>query len=124
MYKLTNSSSIIRIEDNASIPMDESNRDYQAYLEWKQSNIPFPADPEPKPKLQPLSPAQVRLVLDQFGLLDSVESAVATGNKTLQIEWHNRISFERDNQLLLSMATALKITDKQLDQMFAIGITL
>ena len=32
---------IVRIEDNASIPIDESNKDYQAYLEWvAEGNTP------------------------------------------------------------------------------------
>jgi hypothetical protein len=29
-----NDKMIIRIEDNAFIPMDEANTDYQAYLKW------------------------------------------------------------------------------------------
>ena len=38
MYKLRNlplgGQDIIRIEDGASIPMNEGNTDYQAYLKW------------------------------------------------------------------------------------------
>ena len=32
--KTTTEESIIRKEDNAFIPMDEANTDYQEYLEW------------------------------------------------------------------------------------------
>ena len=36
---------IIRIEDNAYIPFDPANTDYQAYLEWlAEGNEPLPAD--------------------------------------------------------------------------------
>jgi len=36
---------ICRVEDNAFIPMDESNTDYQAYLKWlAEGNTPEPAD--------------------------------------------------------------------------------
>jgi hypothetical protein len=36
---------ILRLEDNANIPMDEDNRDYQEYLEWvAQGNTPLPPD--------------------------------------------------------------------------------
>ena len=51
MYKLQPKSSlgesktIQRLSDNAYIPMDEANTDYQAYLKWvAEGNTPLPAD--------------------------------------------------------------------------------
>ena len=50
MYKLApkyheKNTSIIRLEDNAFIPFDNDNVDYQKYLEWvSQGNQPEPAD--------------------------------------------------------------------------------
>ena len=52
MYKLINDSitgqplSVIqRLADNAFIPMDADNTDYQAYLKWvAEGNKPTPAD--------------------------------------------------------------------------------
>jgi hypothetical protein len=36
---------IIRLLDNASIPFDPANTDYQAYLKWlEEGNTPLPAE--------------------------------------------------------------------------------
>ncbi len=50
MYKLVNSNglqSLVRIEDNVSIPFDEANTDYQEYIKWTKAspkNVAEPAD--------------------------------------------------------------------------------
>jgi hypothetical protein len=47
MYKLYafNEHCVIRLEDNAMIPFDPANVDYQAYLKWlEEGNTPLPAD--------------------------------------------------------------------------------
>ena len=46
MYKLTPSPiTILRLADNAFIPTDPDNTDYQAYLKWvAEGNTPEPAD--------------------------------------------------------------------------------
>ena len=50
MYKLIKNlqgeiSSIFRLEDNAVIPFDLANTDYQQYLAWlAESNQPLPPD--------------------------------------------------------------------------------
>jgi hypothetical protein len=50
-YQLTNGDCIVRCADNAFIPFDDANIDYQAYQAWlDEGNTPLPA-PEPE-KLQ------------------------------------------------------------------------
>lgn len=45
-YKLTNVSSIIRVDDGSNIPADPANCDYAEYQEWLAAgNTPDPADP-------------------------------------------------------------------------------
>jgi hypothetical protein len=48
MYKLRkflNNQDIVRLSDNACIPFDPDNTDYQEYLKWvAEGNEPLPAD--------------------------------------------------------------------------------
>jgi len=47
MYKLINQQVVFRIADNAFIPFDPDNTDYQAYLKWvAEGNTPLPAENE------------------------------------------------------------------------------
>jgi len=56
-YQLTSGDTIVRLTDNAFIPPDPANTDYQQYLKWlEEGNTPLPPDPIPEP--EPLTPQQ------------------------------------------------------------------
>jgi hypothetical protein len=47
-YAKTDTTSVIRLSDNAFIPFDPANTDYVAYLKWlEEGNVPLPADEPP-----------------------------------------------------------------------------
>jgi hypothetical protein len=52
-YQLTPYGDILRLADNAFIPPDPANTDYQEFLAWQaEGNAPEPApEPEPAPVL-------------------------------------------------------------------------
>jgi len=44
-YQLTNGNTVFRLADNAFIPQEPANTDYQEYLAWlAEGNEPLPAD--------------------------------------------------------------------------------
>lgn len=77
--------------------------------------------PPPPPVVvvpQVISMRQARLALHGAGLLDDVEAAVAQADKTVQIEYEYATELHRQWPTLLVLATALGLTDAQLDALF------
>ena len=74
--------------------------------------------------LQPLSAWQVRKVLTQLGLRDSVETAVAASTQATKDAWNHAEPFHRDDPILNAMGASLGMTASQLDDLFTLGITL
>lgn len=73
--------------------------------------------------------AQARAALILAGLIDRVQPAIDAiadqlQRALVQSDWDNRLTFERDNATLLALATALGLTDAQLDDLFVQGAKL
>lgn len=84
----------------------------------------IPTAEEKRALLPALSPAQLRLALDQLGLLDKAQAVVDAGDKKLKIGWEFETELPRDKPIINDIADALGLTDEQLDNVFTIGATL
>jgi hypothetical protein len=120
MYKLTtNGDQIIRLEDNAFIPMVGGNRDYQEYLDWvAEGNTAAAADPVVVPVPSTITMRQCRLQLLADGDLAAVETAIGASTQEAQIEWQFASTVERDNVLFQTIATQLSKTEADIDTFF------
>ena len=70
------------------------------------------------------TPRQARLALQQAGLLDAVTAWIASADATTQIEWEFALEVRRDWLPILACATALGLSEAQLDALFAQAATL
>ena len=65
-----------------------------------------------------VSRLQARVALLQAGLLPQVEAAVAAADPIIQMAWAEAIEFRRYSPAILGLASALGLTDTQLDDLF------
>ena len=78
----------------------------------------------PPPSVTQISPRQIRMALTQMGLRNAVEAVVAAGDQNLKDWYEFSTYFDRNHPQVLAMATALNVTDAQVDALFDLAATL
>lgn len=61
---------------------------------------------------------QMQLALLGAGLLDAIESFVASQDRAVQISWSAAKDFHRNDPMLAGMAQAFGLTSEQVDEIF------
>ena len=80
--------------------------------------------PQPAPIPQSVTMRQARLALLAAGLLSTVETAIGGAGPAAAIEWEYAQEVQRGSGLVPAMATALGLTDAQIDALFVQAATL
>jgi len=125
MYQLTDfSNTILRLADQAWIPTDPLNRDYQQYLQWlSEGNQPLPA---PVIKvIYSCSPWQIRKALNEINKRQTVEEAVAaSGDIMIKDGWEFATEFVSNDQFVIAMGQIIGMDEDQVADLINHASTL
>lgn len=87
---------------------------------WRQTWIVEPIPPAPVPG--EVTRRQAKIVLSRAGLLSKADVAIAAmegqPGEEARIDWADASTFRRDNPLIAGMASALGLSDDQVDTLF------
>ena len=121
MYQVLDEMRVLRLEDNAIIPVCDENTDYQAYLVWVQDGgVALPPTPIAPLVPQSVTRYQARAALLQAGLLSAVEDYFAALPETslARLAWQEAPTVNRASDALESAVAALGLKGEQLDELF------
>ena len=79
---------------------------------------------DPPAPIPTVSAWQIRKALNQAGLRDQIEAAVASASQEIKDGWEYATDFERDNLLIVQMSRGLGLADAEVDQLFVLAATL
>ena len=143
MYKLTSSNTTVqRLTDNAFIPFDRGNRDYQEYLQWlEEGNQPEPYIPPPPPVPQSITRRQCAIELRERTLITPLEAlnmtktatppamiqtifdAMTENDKILAETDFAADTYLRTNPLLIQIMSSSGATEEEIDDFFRSAVT-
>jgi len=114
---------------HAAAHIEVSDAEYSNWTGYKanQTRDGLEVAPVPVPAIQipqVVSRAQFILALLQIDLLDEVEAAIAQADRATQINYNERLEFERSFPLIATMAAVLGRTDAEIDALFVLAATL
>ena len=111
-----------------NISLNESPGELRAnWTGYEWVDLPYAAPVITEPVIlvpQVVSRAQFILALLQIDLLDEVEAAIAAADRATQINYEERLEFERSFPLIATMAAVLGKTDAEVDALFVLAATL
>lgn len=118
---------VVKCHAYADVQMNELRADlgadateYEAMIAEVEANI-VPSTPEPIVIPQVVSPLQARLALNEMGLRQAVEDAVAVATQDSKDFYEFALEWKRDNVQLKAMATSLGMTSIDLDNFFMLA---
>lgn len=121
MYKIMDEMRVMRLSDDAIIPRDDGNTDYQEFLNWEQTGgIAEHPDPQPANVPQTVSRYQARAALLEAGMLADVEEYFSglPSNSLAKLAWAEAPTVSRTSDAVADAATALGLTEEMLDELF------
>lgn len=122
----------IPLRDAGIAPANQSTSDTPGDIranwtgyEWREMTYQTPPEiASPVIVPQVVSRAQFILALLQIGLLDEVEAAIDAADRATQINYKERLEFERGFPLIATMAQVMGKTDAEIDALFVLAATL
>ena len=105
------------------VPMAPGNSEYELIKQWiSEGNTPEPADVYVAPVPTVITALQARLALNEMGIRQSVEDAVAIANQDVKDFYEFATEWKRDNTVLLDMAVnTLGMTEAEIDNFFILA---
>lgn len=121
----SHSGMITRVSNGVTFAADDRLPEYAGYLAWLTlGGTPEIDHTELSTPPPPISARQIRLALNQTGLRDTVEAAVAAGSRDLKDWWEYSTEVHRDNPLVIGMIAALGLPPEQADALWVLGAGL